>query len=265
LHKQLQNELLTQAKQWTLEAGEIIKDNIHQPTAVATKSNHKDLVTVMDERVEKFLTTNIKQKYPDHQILAEEGFGDIVTTLDGVVWIIDPIDGTMNFVHQKRNFAISVGIYYDNIGYIGIIYDVMANQLYYALKDHGAYKNEEKLPTLKNDLLLSESVLGFNHSWLMKNRYIDEENMQNLVKKIRGVRTYGSAALQFAYVAEGSLDGYLSMRLSPWDFAAGLIIVNEVDGLTTNISGEPLDLLKQTTVFTCHPQIQQKILQNYLT
>ncbi|HLS20180.1 MAG TPA: inositol monophosphatase family protein [Bacillota bacterium] len=264
MHIKEQKELFAQAKQWTLDAGLMIRKNLNKPLSVTTKSNHKDLVTTMDEQVEKFFATNIKQKYPEHQILSEEGFGDQVTNLSGFVWIIDPIDGTMNFVHQKRNFAISLAIYYDNVGYIGIIYDVMADEFYYALKGEGAFKNDVKLPPLAKDIVLSETVLGLNHSWLMDNSFVHEKYMQQLIRKIRGSRTYGSAALQFAYVAEGSIDGYLSMRLAPWDFAAGKILVNEVGGLTTNIYGESLNLLNRSTVFTGNRHIQQTILNDYL-
>src|SRR5699024_2313745 len=134
---------------------------------------------------------------PDHKILSEEGYGDDVDSLDGTVWIIDPIDGTMNFVHQKRNFAISIGIYHDGIGEIGLVYDVMADMLYSAKKDEGAMKNGEKLPHLKQELKLEESILGINHFWLCENKLIDEKVMQNLIKTVRGTRTYGSAALEF--------------------------------------------------------------------
>lgn len=264
MQKKLQNGLLNQAKEWVLDAGSIIRRNLDKPLTISTKSSHKDLVTTMDEQIEQFFAKNIKEKYPDHQLLSEEGFGDHVTNLGGFVWIIDPIDGTMNFVHQKKNFAISVGIYYDNIGYIGIVYDVIADVLYYALKDQGAYKNGKKLLPLTNNLVLNETILGLNHSWLLDNRFVEAQTMQQLIKKIRGTRTYGSAALQFAYVAEGSLDGYLSMRLSPWDFAAGLILVNEVGGLTTNIHGETLNMLNRSTVLACNANIQQKLLRDYL-
>lgn len=264
MHKQWQKELFLQAKEWVLEAGIMIRDNLNKPMSVMTKTSHKDLVTTMDQQVEQFFAEKIKETYPEHRILAEEGFGDTVTHLKDFVWIIDPIDGTMNFVHQKRNFAISVGVYFDYVGHIGIIYDVMADALYYAIKDAGAFKNDMKLPILAKDLPLSESIIGLNHSWIMENRFVNEKYMQRLIKNIRGSRTYGSAALQFAYVAEGSIDGYLSMRLSPWDFAAGTIIVNEVGGLTTSIYGDSLNLLKPSTVFTGNAYIQQHILENYL-
>src|SRR5699024_7991537 len=139
----------------------------------------------------------------------EEGYGDELHTLDGIVWIVDPIDGTMNFVEQKRNFAISIGIYEDGIGEIGFIYNVVDDILYSAKRGEGAFKNEHKLPMLQNDLKLEESLLSLTHYWLCDNSIVNKENMMDLVQKVRGTRSYGSAALEFAFVAEGVLDGYL--------------------------------------------------------
>src|SRR5699024_8380305 len=130
---------------------------------------------------------------------------DHLNSLDGCIWIIDPIDGTMNFVHQKRSFAISIGIYDDGIGEVGLILDVMSGVLYSAKKNEAAYKNNQKLPRLNENLKLEETVLCLNHRWLLKNSLVNKEAMERLVKRVRGTRTYGSAALEFAYVAEGIL------------------------------------------------------------
>ncbi|MUK89575.1 inositol monophosphatase [Ornithinibacillus sp. L9] len=258
------DELFQQAKSWIEEAGEIIRDKINDPLTIDTKSDAKDLVTQMDKAIEYFFARRIKQEYPSHLLLSEEGYGDEVTSMDGTVWIIDPIDGTMNFVQQKRNFAISIGIFHDGIGEVGLIYNVMDDVLYSAKKNEGAFKNHNKLPNLKAQLSLDKSVLGLNHYWLCENRLVEEKVMQGLVKKVRGTRTYGSAALEFAYVAEGIMDGYLAMSLAPWDVAAGIVIVNEVGGVTSTIEGEQLDMTRKNTVMTCHPAIQHEIIEDYL-
>ena len=166
------------------------------PMIIETKAHADDLVTTVDKETEYFLAENIRKTYPNHLLFSEEGYGDDVTSLDGTVWIVDPIDGTMNFVHQRRNFAISVGIFHQGIGEIGFVYDVMADILYSAKRSEGAYKNDEKLPPLKQDLNLEESVLGFNHKLLCENDVIDEKVMQQLFKKIRGARAYGSGGIK---------------------------------------------------------------------
>ena len=164
----------------------------------------------------------------------------------------------MNFVQQKRNFAISIGIFHQGIGEIGFVYDVMSDILYSAKRNEGAYKNDEMLPPLKPQLKLEEAMLGFNHNWLCENSVIDEQVMQDLVKKIRGSRAYGSAALKLAYVAEGIIDGYLTMNLAPWDIAGGIILVQEVGGVTTNLAGGSVNMLTNDSTLTCHPAIQNE-------
>ncbi|SFB18257.1 myo-inositol-1(or 4)-monophosphatase [Lentibacillus halodurans] len=260
---ELREALYLQAKEWVLEAGKTIREKINDPLTIDTKSDPNDLVTTMDKGTEYFLITNIKETYPEHFIISEEGYGDELQSLDGTVWIIDPIDGTMNFVHQKRNFAISVGIYHDGVGEIGLIYDVMADQLYSAKRGGGAYKNKTALPRLSEQKSFYESILGLNHFWLCENRLVDEKVIQNLVKTIRGSRTYGSAALEFASVAEGIMDGYMTMDLAPWDIAAGIVIVDEVGGRTTNAFGEQINLLQKNSVLTCNPAIQEQLINDY--
>lgn len=260
----VQSELYNQAKNWIYDVGKMIKEKINDPLEVSSKSNPNDLVTSMDQAVEKFFATKIKSRYPDHFIIGEEGYGDEVTTLDGTIWIIDPIDGTMNFYHQKQNFAISIGIYDDGVGEIGLIYDVMADILYSAKRGQGAFKNKEKLQPLSHPIQMETAIIGLNHHWLRQNRLVDETVMHNLIKTIRGSRTYGSAALELAYVAEGILDGYLSMRLSPWDIAAGNILVREVGGIITDIDGNELDMLNKQSIVACHPKLHQTIIQDYL-
>ncbi|MEN2766584.1 inositol monophosphatase family protein [Ornithinibacillus xuwenensis] len=264
MEKMERNRLFRDAKEWILEAGKEIRNKMSDPFEVDTKSNPNDLVTTMDRNTEKYFVDRIKTKYPDHLLLSEEGFGDDVRSLDGTVWIIDPIDGTMNFVQQKRNFAISIGIYHHGIGEIGLIYNVMEDVLYHAIRGEGAYKNGERLPHLKSGAVLEESVIGLNHFWLCENRLVEEKAMQKLVKTARGTRTYGSAALEFAFVAEGVLEGYITMSLSPWDIAAGVILVDEVGGISTDIDGNQLNLVEKSSVFTSHPSIHRRIIEDFI-
>ncbi|MFD1360205.1 inositol monophosphatase family protein [Lentibacillus salinarum] len=263
MNREQRDGIFQQAKEWVLEAGKAIRDKINDPLTVETKSDPNDLVTAMDRDTEYFFITRIKERYPEHFIISEEGYGDELQALEGTVWIIDPIDGTMNFVHQKRNFAISVGIYQDGVGEIGFIYDVMADQLYSARKGEGAYKNDTALLPLDKQKHFQEAILGLNHFWLCDNRLVDEKVMQHLVKTVRGTRTYGSAALEFAAVAEGIMDGYMTMDLAPWDIAAGIVIVNEVGGRTTNAFGKPINLLQKNSVLTCNPAIMDSIVSHY--
>lgn len=261
MDKLVRDEIYTNAKQWILEAGQRIREEMYNPLTIATKSNPDDLVTQLDKETEIYLISKIKESHPSHLIIGEEGYGHRVEKLDGVVWIVDPIDGTMNFVHQKKNFAISIGVYHEGVGEIGLIYDVMADELYHAKRGEGAFKNELRLPQLQQDKNIKEAILALNHHFLCENRIVEEQVMQRLVKTVRGTRTYGSAALEFAYVASGILDGYFSMRLAPWDIAAGIVLVNEVGGVTTNLDGELPDMLKVNTILTCNTSLQSQLLK----
>ncbi|WP_077325927.1 inositol monophosphatase family protein [Virgibacillus siamensis] len=264
MNLEMRNRIYNQAKDWVLQAGMVIRKKMAEPLEIETKSNRNDLVTTMDKDIEYFFVSRIKQKYPDDKIISEEGYGDTLGSLKGTVWIIDPIDGTMNFVHQKRNFAISVGVYHEGIGEFGFIYDVMADTIYSAKRGEGAYKNDYRLPKLNSEKQITESIIGMNHFWLCENRLVDEKVMQQFIRTIRGTRLYGSAALEFAYVSEGIMDGYISMSLAPWDFAAGVIILKEVGGEIYTATGEEINMLKKNSIVACNPSIKHEIIDKHL-
>jgi myo-inositol-1(or 4)-monophosphatase len=249
------------AKAWTQEAAELLKDSFQNTLTITYKSHIADLVTNMDKNIEKFFINKIKNKFPEHQVLGEEGYGDDIQDKSGVIWIIDPIDGTTNFIHQQSNFAISIGIYQNGKGKIGLIYDVGSSNLYFAKDGEGAFLNEIKLPTLEKTPL-SESVVGVNATWSGPNRRVNHENVQNIVRESRGTRSYGSAAIELAYVASGKLDAYMTMRLSPWDFAAGLVLLNEVGGIVTQTDGEPIRILEKNSVLAAKPGLHAEILEH---
>jgi myo-inositol-1(or 4)-monophosphatase len=257
------SQIDTYAKAWIKEAGEKIRNSFSKELMIKTKSNKDDLVTNMDLETEKFLIKKITETFPTHRILGEEGFGNEVTTFEGVLWIIDPIDGTMNFVHQQRNFAISIGIYEEGIGQIGLIYDVVNDELYHALKGKGAFFNDTKLPQL-SEVSISSAIIGINATWVIENNRIDSSILKPLVKQVRGTRSYGSAALEMAYVAAGRLDSYITMRLAPWDFAAGMVLIQEVGGIVTTVNGNEIELLSQNSVFASNRNLHSEIFETFI-
>jgi len=251
------------AKQWVKEAGEKIRLSFKSKLNIETKSNPNDLVTNIDKEIEQFFIQHIRAVYPEHKIMGEEGFGDELHDLGGIVWLIDPIDGTMNFIHQQRNFAISIGIYEDGVGKIGLIYDVVHDELYHAFRGKGAYINGNSLPKLK-EAAIKESILAINATWVIENKRIDHNLMIPLVRDARGTRSYGSAALEMVFLAAGRVDAYFSMRLAPWDFAAGAVILEELGGVVTNLRGEKLNFLSRDSLFAAKPGLHQTILNDYL-
>jgi myo-inositol-1(or 4)-monophosphatase len=257
------DNIYANAKQWVKEAGDKIRLSFDKTLNIQTKTNPNDLVTNIDKEIEQFFINKIRGVYGDHKIMGEEGFGDELSSLEGIVWLIDPIDGTMNFIHQQRNFAISLGVYENGIGKIGLIYDVVHDELYHANSGKGAYLNERPLPAL-TETTVKESIIALNATWVMENHRIDHNLMIPLVREARGTRSYGTAALEMVFVATGRVDAYLSMRLSPWDFAAGAVIVEELGGVVTNLRGENLDFLSQNSLFVAKPGLHQTILKDYL-
>ncbi|AZB42782.1 inositol monophosphatase family protein [Bacillus sp. FJAT-42376] len=256
-------EIDLKAKTWVKEAGERIRRSFKSSLSIQTKSNPNDLVTNMDKETEQFFISKINQTYPDHRILGEEGYGHKIEDSQGVIWIIDPIDGTMNFVHQQRNFAISIGIYEDGIGMIGLIYDVVHDELYHAIKGEGAFMDEIPLPKLEKREV-KEAIIGLNATWVTENRRIDPSVLAPLVRNARGTRSYGSAALEFAYVVSGRLDCYITMRLAPWDFAAGLVLLEEVGGKATTVEGEPISMIEQNSILAAREGLHEEVLNSYL-
>ena len=251
------------AKETIFEAGKLIRDTFSYELVVETKSDPNDLVTNIDRETELFFIEKIKSFDPSHKILGEEGMGEKVRNLDGPVWILDPIDGTMNFVKQHRHFMITVGFFVNGIGKLGYIYDVMREDLFYAIEGEGAWYNDTPLRKLK-PLKIEEAVIGLNATWVTPNKRINHEKMIDLVKTVRGTRSYGSAAMEIAFVVSGKLDAYISMRLSPWDIGGGTIIAKEVGAIATNLNGNDFDFLSQDTFIIANPSIHQLILDRYI-
>ncbi len=262
MNEQKRRAIFKQAKYWVEEAGDIIRSKISEDLKIDTKLHKDDLVTEVDREIEKFFVGKIKEKYPEHLILGEEGYGDDITSMNGTIWIVDPIDGTKNFVHQRKNFAISVGIYQNGIGEVGLIYDVMADVLYCAVREEGAYRNGEKINKLKQDTKLEEAIFSFKHEFLCKSKEFNAQVIEDLVSTIRGVRYGGTASLEIAQVVEGTSDAYISQELSPWDVAAGVIILTEVGGVATRNNGDPLNMLEAGTVIVCNEKLKERILEN---
>lgn len=246
---------------WVREAGEKIKKSFAAPTPleVSSKSAYNDLVTNMDRSIEQFLVEKIRTNYPGQSIISEEGFGDKTDTVNGILWFVDPIDGTLNFVKQQRFFAISIAVYENGKGKAAFIYDVMADEFFHCLAGQGAYLNSEKLKPIK-DCVLKDAMLDLSMSWLKPNKRIDENVLTDVIQTCSGTRSYGAASIELAYVAAGFLNAYFTMRLSPWDYAAGLILIHEVGGIATRVDGRPIDLLtKQTSLLVAGPTLHGEI------
>lgn len=253
-------EIYKFAQETILDAGKFIRQRMTEEFNINSKQNPNDLVTDVDKETEAFLNNKIEERYPEHRILGEEGHGRDITDTEGVLWIVDPIDGTLNFVHQLENFAVSIGIYIDGNPYAGLILDVMKGDLYHAAFEHGAYKNDHMLPDIEESHLTS-SLISTNTNWVIR----DGINVPfiEVVKNARSTRSLGSAALEFVNVARGTSSAALFFRLHPWDFAGGTIILNEVGGITTTLLGDDLRLLDTNSIIAANKTIHGEIIEYF--
>lgn len=221
---------------------------------VAEKTSRRDLVTNVDRSNEDFLVHAIRKLDPAARILAEEGRGDQVTSMTGHVWIVDPIDGTMNFVHQRNHFAMMVGYYEDGTPTLGYIYDVMADKLYAGGPALGVTVNDQVLPA-PADLDLADGLFGASAPLLIHDRF----NMQRVIATSLGARILGSAGIQISQVLAGELVGYLSY-LRPWDFAAGRVLAETLGLVVTQVDGTPVNMLSSGAVLVATKRARHAVL-----
>ena len=193
-----------------------------------------DLVSEVDRTSEEAIIDVIKSAYPEHAILAEESgaSGD-----SEYVWIIDPLDGTTNFLHGFPQYCVSIGLLHKGVPTQGVIFDPTRNDLYTASRGRGAYLNDKRLRVSRRDKLI-DGLIGTGFPFRMF-EYLDAYNamLKDMMTKCAGVRRPGSAALDLAAVAAGHFDGFWEIGLSPWDMAAGVLMITESGGLVGDFEG----------------------------
>jgi len=250
-------ELAEAACAFAREAGAILLEG-HGRVHAPEKKGRIDLVTEFDRRSEALLLARIRERFPDHSILAEEsGAGGART--GRVRWICDPLDGTTNYAHNYPFFCVSVGVEVDGEMAAGAVYDPVRDELFAAAADHGATLNGA--PIHVSAIAEVESALlvtGFPYDV----REHPERHMplfQEFLLRAQGVRRDGSAALNLCYVAMGRFDGMWEGNLNAWDVAAGSLIVREAGGVVTGYAGEPFRLDGRRIV-TANPALHARLL-----
>ena len=229
-------------------AGAILEDAAKKGFRVI----HKDtvnLVTDVDQRSENAIVELLTKRYPDHQILAEEE-GLRSQSDSPYRWVIDPLDGTTNFVHGYPFYCVSVGLEYESTPVLGVVFDPTRHDLFVAETGHGAFLNGERLRASQvSSLNKALLVTGFAYDIReTSNNNLDHFGRFSL--RGQGVRRTGTAALDMCYVAAGRFDGFWELKLHPWDMAAGAVIVQEAGGRLSNFRGEPLSIYGKELVAT---------------
>ncbi len=250
------------AEQVAIDAGKWIVENRCNIENIQYKKNHLDLVTDIDRSSEARIIRNIQQMFPEHAIISEEiqsiekDFSSF--DQDEYCWVIDPIDGTVNYVHDIPYYSISIGIVRNGKTVVGVVYDPNRKELFSAGQGIGAYLNGKRLKVSKR--LMKESVLHTGYAaadWTT-----DSPLRQEFAKcyaKSRNIRIAGSASIDLAYVACGRIDGFWQRSLSPWDIAAGVLLVTEAGGAVSGIDGSILDI-KKGDVLATNGLIQNQLI-----
>ncbi|MEN9227338.1 MAG: inositol monophosphatase family protein [Gloeomargarita sp. GMQP_bins_120] len=209
---------------------------------IAEKGRSGDLVTAADQESEKAILAVLDRHFPTHTILAEESGWQRGQTQAEFLWAVDPLDGTTNFAHQYPLYSVSVGLLFQGEPVVGVVVDPLRQELFRAAQGLGATRNRQPMQVSRtHSLERSLLVTGFAYD----RRETPDNNYAefcHLTHRCQGVRRGGSAALDLAYVACGRLDGYWERGLSPWDIAAGIVLVREAGGLVTAYDGSPVDV-----------------------
>jgi myo-inositol-1(or 4)-monophosphatase len=219
-----------------------------------------DFVSEVDRNAEAVIIETLLAAYPGHGILAEESGREHGSRDSEYVWIIDPLDGTTNFLHGFPVYAVSIALAYRNQVQQAVVYDPTRNDLFYASKGRGAFLNDRRLRVSKRTRL-SDSLIGTGFPFRKGDNFKRYVKMfEQVMQSCAGLRRPGAAALDLCYVAAGFYDGFFETGLNPWDVAAGSLIITEAGGLIGNFTGES-DYLFQREVVAGNPKVYGQLVQ----
>ncbi len=239
-------------------AGRVLRTRLGRLRRVETKGEN-DLVTEADRRSEAVIAGEIRKAFPDHRLLAEEG-----TTGGGAadhLWVIDPLDGTTNYVHTYPLFAVSIAYVYRGAPLVGVVYAPLLGEIFWAVAGRGAWLNGRRIG-VSGVTVLKEALVAAGLPSAPDRRPDVVATVHQLISQVQDFRSSGSAVLDFCFVAAGRLDAYFEHKLSPWDVAAGGLIVLEAGGQVTDLAGNPFSPTQSSALATnrhLHPELLQRL------
>lgn len=253
------NKYLDVAKEAALRAGVVLKERFRKlcPSMIDEKAKN-DYVTEADKKSEEIIKSHIRSHFNNHDILAEESLAE--RSASHFLWIIDPLDGTLNYIHGLPCFAVSIALEIEGELAVGLIYEPLRENIYSAIKCQGAFKNGKRIHVSRSNTL-NTSLVATGFPFRIKD-IIDNylKVFKELFMHATGIRRGGSACLDLAYTAEGIFGGFFECALSPWDMAAGALLVKEAGGEVTDFNGGN-QYLKTGNIIAGSKGVHQEILK----
>lgn len=241
-------EILEVAREAALKAGALLKERVGKVKSLDYKSAF-NLVTDVDKASEELVISTISRAFPEDSFLGEEGGAQNGNEgrmnsdqTGGRRWIIDPLDGTTNFAHSYPFFCVSIGVEHEGAIVCGVVFNPIADEMFIAERGRGASLNGTPIKVSPQESLTNSLLATGFPPDTVNNVYNNMESFRHVTNLCHGVRRDGSAALDLCFVACGRLDGFWERKLSPWDVAAGSLIVSEAGGRVTNLEDGPLDM-----------------------
>ncbi|MBS4162890.1 Inositol-1-monophosphatase [Candidatus Protochlamydia amoebophila] len=254
------SSLALTAKEAALEAAKILKNGFKQSIKVSTKPGRQNYVTEYDNQSENCIISSIKNQFPSHQFLAEESGLSYQIEPEEVLWIIDPLDGTTNFIHHIPIFTISIAAMIKQEIVCGVIYQPFTNELFISEKNQGAYLNGKKLQ-VSSTKFIKDALISINFPYDVKDHPIFSiEQLREFTLLGASLRNLGSSSLALAYLAAGKLDAFWMNHLYPWDWAAGKLMIEESQGKLT-FYPEKENLFTTSTILATNSQLHPKLLK----
>ena len=256
----LLDELLALATRLATQTGAFLLDGLTRPrTAIATKSSGTDMVSEMDKEAERMLVDGILAARPHDGILGEEGTDTIGPS--GVRWIIDPLDGTTNYLYGHPQWSVAVGVEIDGVGSVGVVDAPMLRETYTAAVGGGAFCNGRPIRASGCESL-GHALVATGFGYEASLRQWQGAIVATLLPEVRDLRRGGSAALDLCFVASGRVDAYYERGCNAWDLSAGTVLVREAGGTATGLAGpEPVRDLVVAAGATLHPMLRSRLTQ----
>ena len=247
------------AKEAALAAGEVLSDCFQSGLSMRTNGASVELVSDADVNAERAIAEVIRSHFPGHGILGEEENSDNAN--EEHLWIVDPLDGTTNFAHGIPHFAVSVAYYANGIPQCGVVFNPLRQDWYVAERGQGSTHNNVSLQ-VGTQTALSEVLIGtgfyYDRGAMMEATLAAIDRL--FKQQIRGIRRFGTASLDLAMVASGQFGAFFEYQLSPWDFAAGRLLVEEAGGKVTTCSGSDISMQK-TSLLAAAPGLYESVLE----